>query len=389
MKTNACSALVLGVVMCTATSAAAQGAVGAVAIDERQDDQYGWGADPGGPDGMFGTRTGSATRSWQRSRGERTTSHLEVASMAALRLSVAEQPMLSARSATAPAVPTAQQQSPAASAEVELVFWQSIADSTNPAEFEAYLRRFPNGMFRDLAQIRLEAVRAGSNAGPASAARRAADVDAPRHVGDVFRDCPDCPEMVVLAGGTLAMGRYEVTVGEYRAFVSATGGGGGGGGCATALDRGDSWRNPGYSQTDRHPVGCMSWEDAQEYVSWLSQRTGAPYRLPTEAEWERAAAGSPTGCGDRARAFYLDNSGEGTCEAGTNGTNAAGLSDMVGNVWEWTSGCWEGDCGRRVMRGGSWVNPARSPFLQPVAREPALAGVRSVLFGFRVSRTLD
>ena len=70
--------------------------------------------------------------------------------------------------------PVVAQQPPAASAEVELVFWQSIADSTNPAEFEAYLRRFPNGMFSDLAQIRLEALRAGSNAGPVSADGRLA-----------------------------------------------------------------------------------------------------------------------------------------------------------------------------------------------------------------------
>ena len=115
-----------------------------------------------------------------------------------------------------PAGAAAQQQPPAASAEVELVFWQSIADSTNPAEFEAYLRRFPNGMFSDLAQIRLEALRAGSNAGPVSVGRPAVGVGspasgsrvsgagaegaAPRRAGEVFRDCPECPEMVVSGG---------------------------------------------------------------------------------------------------------------------------------------------------------------------------------------------
>ena len=330
MKTNACSALVLGVIMCTATSAAAQGAVGAPAIDERQDDQYGGGR----------TRAG--------------------------------------RPAAAPAVPTAQQQSPAASAEVELVFWQSIADSTNPAEFEAYLRRFPNGTFSDLAQIRLEALRAGSNTEPASAARPAADIDAPRRVGDVFRDCPDCPEMVVLAGGTLAMGRYEVTVGEYRAFVSATGGGAGGG-CLTLGD-GDSWQNPGFPQTDRHPVACVSWDDAQEYVSWLSRRTGATYRLPTEAEWERASAGTPGGvvCGSGGI--------NGTCPVGSYDANAAGLSDMVGNLREWTSDCWEGDCALRIVRGGSWVF---TDTLRPGERIGTSAGNRLSGFGLRVSRPLD
>ena len=131
--------------------------------------------------------------------------------------------------------------------------------------------------------------------------------------------------MVVLAGGGLALGRYEVTVGEYRAFVSATGGGAGAG--CVAWSDGDSWQNPGFSQTDRHPVTCVSWEDAQEYVSWLSRRTGATYRLPTEAEWGRAASGSQPGCDRLGRGSY-----EGTCPVGQYGTNAAGLSDMVGNV---------------------------------------------------------
>ena len=367
------------------------------------------GFDPGGADGMFGPRTRSAIRSWQTSRGARATGYLDGASVAALHPSVAGQPTLrerspagaAATSGAAPAAPTAvsaaQQQPPAASAEVELVFWQSIADSTTPAEFEAYLRRFPNGMFSDLAQIRLEALRAGSNAGPVSAGRPAggvaspasgfrvsgaggtAGVGPPRRPGDVFRDCAECPEMVVLAGGGLAMGRYEVTVGEYRAFASATGGGAGGG-CFTLVD-GDSWRDPGFPQTDRHPVACVSWDDAQEYVSWLSRRTGATYRLPTEAEWDRAAAASPTGCGREA------SGGEGTCEVGTNGTNAAGLSDMVGNVWEWTSDCWEGNCGRRVLRGGSWRNSAG--YLRPGARGRSPRRPRAASIGFRVSRTLD
>ena len=358
------------------------------------------GFDPGGADGMFGPRTRAAIRSWQTSRGARATGYLDGAA-AALRPSMAGQPMFrapepagaAAASGAAPAAPptvsAVQQQPPAASTDVELVFWQSIADSTNPAEFEAYLRRFPNGMFSDLAQIRLEALRAGSNAGPVSAGRPPGGVGSPasgsrvsgaggtagvaasRRPGDVFRDCAECPEMVVLAGGGLAMGRYEVTVGEYRAFVSATGGTGS-----------DLWRDHDrFPQTDRHPVVFVSWDDARAYVSWLSRTTGATYRLPTEAEWERAAAGSPTGCGWEA------SGGEGTCEVGTNGTNAAGLSDMVGNVWEWTSDCWEADCGRRVLRGGSWINEAET--LRLGARLGLIAGDRYYFFAFRVSRTPD
>ena len=369
------------------------------------------GFDLGGADGMFGPRTRSAIRSWQTSRGTRATGYLDGASAATLRSSVAGQPTFREREAVAavssagasaalPAAAPAQQQQPSpASAEQENLFWQSIVNSTDPADFEAYLEVFPNGVFRRLAENRLAVLRSPGGNAPASSGRPAsgvgspttgsrvsggvgaafggaAGVDAPRRAGGRFRDCAECPEMVVLPGGRLALGRYEVTVGEYRAFVSATGG--------TGDDR---WRDhERFRQTDRHPVVYVSWDDARAYVSWLSRTTGATYRLPTEAEWGRAAVGSPTGCGDRFRAFR-DGSGEGTCEVGTNGTNAAGLSDMVGNVWEWTSDCVEGDCGRRVVRGGCWICIAES--LRPSARAGSTAGRRNDDGGFRVLRTLD
>ena len=195
-----------------------------------------------------------------------------------------------------------------------------------------------------------------------------------RRPGREFRDCPSCPEMVVLPGSGLALGQYEVTVGEYRAFASATGGGG------DSCLGGDSWRDPGFAQTDRHPVTCVSWDDAEAYVTWLSRTAGSEYRLPTEAEWESAAAGSQRGC-DRER-----TGDRGTCPVGSYGTNAAGLSDMVGNLWEWTEDCWEGDCSRRVMRGGSWYDDAEA--LRPGARNWNSTGNRFSLNGFRVARTL-
>ena len=283
------------------------------------------------------------------------------------------------------ASPTASEQRLAArqpTAEQETVFWQSIMNSTNPADFEAYLEEFPNGVFRRLAQNRLSGLRSASNDPVVSGAGGpsfggAAGVDAPRRAGDVFRDCAQCPEMVMLAGGGLAMGRYEVTVGEYRAFASATGGG-----AVGECYPGDSWRRPGFPQTDRHPVTCVNWDDAQEYVSWLSRRTGATYRLPTEAEWERAAAGSQPGCDRLGRGAQPD----GTCAVGSHGSNAAGLSDMVGNLWEWTSDCL-GNCLQRVFRGGSWFHSAED--LRPGARGGIATTFRSAYFGFRVSRTLD
>ena len=342
------------------------------------------GFNPGGADGLFGPRTRAAIRRWQSSRGSRSTGYLDGASAEALRTAGGAGPAVAAAASSAPGPGPATQQPSPSSSQVEVVFWQSIADSTNPAEFAAYLRRFPNGVFSELAQARLAALRSASNQRPAAAGAagsRVSGVAAPalgtaaggdvvRRPGEVFRGCAECPEMVVLAGGNLAMGRYEVTVGEYRAFVSATG-----------ADAGDCWRDPVYAQTDRHPVTCVSWDDAQAYVSWLSRTTGMPYRLPTEAEWERAAAGSQRGC-DRARTGNL-----GTCPVGSYGSNASGLSDMVGNLWEWTEDCWEGDCGRRVQRGGSWTSVAG--LQRPGARSWDRAGIRYDTFGFRVSRTLD
>ena len=195
-----------------------------------------------------------------------------------------------------------------------------------------------------------------------------------------FRDCEACPEMVPLPGGNLALGRYEVTVGEYRAFASATGGGAGRG--CHGLGDGTSWRNPGLRQTDRHPVICVSLEDAQAYLSWLSHTSGEAYRLPTWAELVRGSEGSQPGC-------YKDRTGrDGTCPVGTYGSNALGLSDMLGNVAEWASDCWEGDCGRRATHGGGWATPPRylvrnryGGSSRPYDRYGAV--------GFRVARTLD
>ena len=259
----------------------------------------------------------------------------------------------------------------------ETVYWESIRDSRNPSDFEAFLAAFPNGTFAQLARNRLAALRGGVGAPPSvEPLRDPPSVARPLALepGAIFRDCDGCPEMVVQPGGALALGRYEVTVGEYLAFASATGAGAGD--CA-----GGSWRDPGFAQTDRHPVACVNWHDAQAYASWLSRRTGVAYRLPTAAEWERAAAGSRPGC-------YADRTGHsGTCPVGSYGTNATGLSDMVGNLYEWTADCVAGDCGRRMLRGGSWQDYAA--ILRPGARSPYRAGFRVVLVGFRVARTLE
>ena len=379
------------------------------------------GFDPGGADGLFGPRTRAAIRRWQSSRGGRATGYLDGVSAEALRsaggagsaVAASARSVPAAAAATTPQAPSpsaAQTATPAASAAQENLFWQSIMNSTNPAEFEAYLAQFPNGVFRALALARLAALgsaaadppgasgtRAGGAGSPAVGSRvsggrvsgtapgsgLAAAGDARLRPGEVFRDCDVCPEMVVQPGGGLALGRYEVTVGEYQAFASAPGVG------AAPRPRsatsGDCfgywWRDPGFPQTDRHPVTCMSWDDAQAYVSWLSRTTGARYRLPTEAEWERAAAGSQPGC-------YWERTGNrGTCPVGSYGSNAAGLSDMVGNLLELTEDCREGDCGSHVLRGSCWVDSAE--FQRPGESSHRSTLVRGVCDGFRVSRTLD
>ena len=203
---------------------------------------------------------------------------------------------------------------------------------------------------------------------------------------------------------TFALGRHEVTREEFGAFVAATGYADNG--CAVIDDDaslewrdGASWRNPGFPQGDRQPVVCVSWDGAQAYVRWLSVRTGQPYRLPSEAEWEYGArAGTETrrywesvfggACrhangSDRTLlrrwggwplpfVNCIDGAAH-TADAASYEPNAFGLHDMLGNVWEWTEDClhdsyrdaprdssaWTqgGDCGRRVLRGGSWETP--------------------------------
>ncbi len=162
---------------------------------------------------------------------------------------------------------------------------------------------------------------------------------------------------------TLTRGYYlqtnEVTVGQwcrfakemgYRSEAETDGGAHVWTGSKWEKKDGRYWDSPGFSQTDRHPVTCVSWNDAQAFIQWVNQTERGTYRLPTEAEWEYAArAGSTSrfcfgdsdsGLGDYA--WYGGNSGNRTHPVATKQSNAWGLYDMHGNVWEWCHD-WFGD----------------------------------------------
>ena len=235
------------------------------------------------------------------------------------------------------------------------------------------------------------------------------------------------------------LARREVTRADFARFVAATGyrtdaeRDVGEPGCyvldlttgGAGYRAGHDWRNPGFAQTDDHPVVCVSWNDAQAYVEWLNRTAKKPLRLPSEAEWEFAVrAGStarfPWG-DDPAEACLYANvadrtawpAGPGkwkavvecfdgyffTAPVGTYRPNAHGLHDLIGNVWEWTFDCWnpdyagapstgdarrDGDCTRRANRGSSWANTPDE--LHSSNRYSNRAAQRYVRLGFRLAR---
>ena len=161
----------------------------------------------------------------------------------------------------------------------------------------------------------------------------------------------------------------------------------------------------------RRPVINVSWNDAQDYVAWLSAQTGASYRLPSESEWEYAArAGTKTkySWGDgigigraNCRNHSCNDPWENTAPVGSFQANGFGLYDMHGNVNEWVEDCWNesyagapsdgtawmgGDCTRRVLRGGSWYNLPWA--VRAALRYGDSTSHRSISIGFRVARTL-
>ncbi len=260
--------------------------------------------------------------------------------------------------------------------------------------------------------------------------------------GSSFRDCALCPEMVAIpagqfmmgtaaAGGApangdespqhgvtipkpFALGRFEITLDDWKACVSD-------GGCSKKpSDKGD----------ERRPVTKISWDDVErQYIPWLSRKTGHAYRLPTEAEWEYAARGGPAA--PAGQKFSFGNEASRICEYGNSADlsarearggwiefsckdgfaetapvgslkpNALNLYDMHGNVWEWVQDCWngnyqsapsdgsawtKGNCSLRVIRGGSWAAEVNGLRSADRGWNRPNAGSNSI--GFRVARSL-
>ena len=289
-----------------------------------------------------------------------------------------------------------------------------------------------------LNQIRQAAAEAERQRQEQMAAEREAERSREQQAGRKFRDCEDCPEMVVVPAGAFTMGSpgeesgryadegprhhvkiwypfavglYEVTFGEWDACV-------GDGGCGGYVPDDKGWGR------GNRPVINVSWNDAQAYVQWLSNKTGAEYHLLSESEWEYVArAGTSTarywgessdaqcryanGADETARRYHsnlpveaCDDGHYHTALVGTYTANAFGLYDVLGNVWEWTQDCWidnysnisgdgsareSGDCSKRVFRGGSWSSGPL--FLRSAYRIGDTSELRDSGIGFRVARS--
>lgn len=236
----------------------------------------------------------------------------------------------------------------------------------------------------------------------------------------VIQDCPHCPVVVILPPGSFTMGsndagiterpahrvsipysfgigRYEVTVSQWMTCVS---------------DDACSYKPKAVEAPERMAVRNVSWEDAQQYLRWLSKKTGKVFRLPTEAEWEYAAR-----AGSQAQYAWGDGAAKGRaackgCDGswskkappaiGSYEANAYGLYDFHGGAAEWTADCWhrtykdapadgsarqESACPERVLRGGSWRDGP--DFIRSTSRASYEVILPRTTNGFRVAMTVQ
>ena len=296
--------------------------------------------------------------------------------------------------------------------------------------------------------------------------------------GKTFRDCKDCPEMIVIPGGSFMMGaadnepgsypeekpqrkvsikkfacgKFDITKEQWTVFVKETNRPATGGCSWSGLpadtsakpwdpNPSASWNHIGFMQDSSHPVVCITWYDVQDYVDWLSKKTGFTYRLLSEAEWEyaaRAGTAAPFPWGLKASHEYANYGADSgytgiafgrdkwisTSPVGSFPPNAFGLYDMLGNVNQYLEDCFAasysglptdgsaykvdaqlkltGDlatmngtssCAYRMVRGGNYGDPPS--ILRSAYRNWApgpgttLKTYSSAALGFRVAKTLQ
>lgn len=300
--------------------------------------------------------------------------------------------------------------------------WE-VASSTDSVEgYQAFLRAYPLSPQSEEARTRVETLTEPTSD---DGSRDQVAVGLSFDPGSRFRDCQDCPEMIVVPPGkfdmgshagdpdhtgdetpvisveffnSFAIGLHEVTFDEWAACVA-------GGGCDGYTPHDAGWGGGGL------PVVNVGWQDIQSYVAWLNDKTGKTYRLPSEAEWEYAArAGSTTRfwSGDNpedlagvANCADCGEDSEFTAPVGSHGPNDFGLHDMHGNVAEWVQDCYQDnhvgasaegaarvveDCQDFVIRGGSWLSDPIG--LRSANRAKGSGSARFNTIGFRLLREI-
>ncbi len=285
---------------------------------------------------------------------------------------------------------------------VEIAYWESIKDSANADDYKAYLKKFPNGQFADIAKRRaLNPPKPSTTVASIAPVPTTKPKPEPAAAGKSWTDPVTGMEFVWIPKGCFQMGspesekdrssnerRHEVCVeGYWLAKYEVTNA---------------QWKKfkPNHYADDKLPVTHVSWQDATHFAQWLSDKTGKKLRLPTEAEWEYAArAGTSTAYfwGDSwdERYNYLSDSKK---PVGNHQPNAWGLHDMLGNVWEWTASIYDSNYGgaerqvasldaggHRVYRGGSW--PYAPGTVRSAIRDRDAPGTRNVdRLGIRLAR---
>ena len=297
--------------------------------------------------------------------------------------------------------------------------WDSVKDSRDVAELQAYLKKFPTGLFAEVATICIRTLSGTGPVGNPQVSTQSPQIPQRQAMapGQIIKDCVDCPEMMVIPAGSFTMGssaaeqslansgglpanftgrenpqhrvnirsfaagRYAISKGEFATFVRAKG-------YQTEAERGDdcfawngkewkkdaayNWRNVGFTQADNHPVVCVSWNDAQAYIAWLNQSSGQTYRLLSEAEREYAARGGTQTAfwwGDSINTAQANYAGTGTSYNGSPkgeyrqatvpvnsfSPNPFGLYNVHGNVWEWVEDCWSENYSGAPTDGSAWT----------------------------------